>query len=164
MATIQIGAAASEQEQFAAQEIQSFIYSFTQVELSIVTNREPTSTPTVVVLGTPTSNPTIEALSVEIDEDLGLEGYKIKTVELDEGMIFVIGAHAPRGVIHGAYGFVEACISSLTGLSPVHVDFLVISSRNLSLPYLDEKSRPYYPVRAVWRLKTPSNSPEIESI
>ncbi|MDE0043112.1 MAG: alpha-glucuronidase family glycosyl hydrolase, partial [Candidatus Poribacteria bacterium] len=155
MATIQIGAAASEQEQFAAQEIQSFIYSFTQVELSIVTNREPTSTPTVVVLGTPTSNPTIEALSVEIDEDLGLEGYKIKTVELDEGMIFIIGAHAPRGVIHGAYGFVEACISSLTGLSPVHVDFLVISSRNLSLPYLDEKSRPYYPVRAVLETEDP---------
>ena len=155
MATIQIGSAASEQEQFAAQEIQSFIHSFTQVELSIVTNREPTTTPTVVVLGTPTSNPTIDALSVEIDADLGTEGYEIKTVEVNEASIFVIGAHTERGVIHGAYGFVEACIESLTGLSPVHLDFLVINSRNLNLPYLDEKSRPFYPVRAVLETEHP---------
>ena len=155
VATIQIGAAVSKQEQFAAQEIQSFIHSFTQVELPIVTNRESTSTPTVVVLGTPTSNPTIDALSVEIDANLGTEGYKIKTIELNEGIIVVIGAHTEKGVIHGAYAFVEACISSLTGLSPVHLDFLVIPSRNLSLPYLDEKSRPFYPVRAVLETEDP---------
>ena len=155
LATIQIGAAASEQEQFAAQEVQSFIYSFTQVELPIVTNSEPTSTPTVIVLGTPQSNPTIDALSVEIDADLGIEGYKIKTVELNEGIILVIGAHTERGVVHGAYAFVEACITLLTGLSPVHIDFLVHPSRNLSLPYLEEKSRPFYPVRAVLEIEDP---------
>ena len=155
MATIQIGYAASEQEQFAALEIQSFIHSFTQVELSIVTNLELTLTPTLVVLGTPTSNPTIDALSVELDADLGIEGYEIKTVHSDEGSILVIGAHTERGVIHGAYGFVEACIASLTGLSPVHLDFLVINSRNLNLPYLDEKSHPFYPVRAVLETEDP---------
>ena len=155
MATIQIGSTASEQEQFAAQEIQDFIHRFTQVLLTVVTNREPTSTPTVIVLGTPTSNPTINALSVEIATDLGTEGYGIKTVELNEEIVIVIGAHTERGVIHGAYAFVEACISSLTGLSPVHLDFLVLPSRNLSLPYLDEKSRPFYPVRAVLEIEDP---------
>ena len=155
MATIQIGYVASEQEQFAAKEIQSFIHSFTQVELPIVTNRESTITPTVVVLGTPTSNPTIDALSVELDAELGTEGYVIKTVDYDDGSILVIGAHTERGVIHGAYRFVEACIASLTGLSPVHLDFLVINSRNLNLPHLDEKSRPFYPVRAVLETEDP---------
>lgn len=149
LATIQIGAAASEQEQFAAQEIQTFIHNFTEVLLTVVTNREPTSTPTVIVLGTPTSNPTIKALSIEIDAELGEEGYGIKTVEVGDEIVIFIGALTERGVIHGAYGFIEACISSLTGLSPVHVDFLVVPTRNLSLPYLDEKSRPFYPVRAV---------------
>ena len=155
MATIQIGAAASEQEHFAAQEIQTFIRSFTQAQPTVVTNREPTSTPTVIVLGTPRSNPTINALSVEIDTNLGKEGYRIKTVESNGEMIVVIGAHTDRGVINGAYAFVEACISSLTGLSPVHLDFIVFPSRNLNLPYLDEQSRPFYPVRAVLEIEDP---------
>ena len=155
MATIQIGAAASEQEQFAAQEIQNFIRSFTQAKLTVVTNREPTSTPTVIVIGTPGSNPTIDALSVEIDADLGTEGYRIKTVEFNGEMVIVIGAHTDRGVIYGAYAFVEACISSLTGLSPVHLDFFVLPSRNLNLPYLNEKSRPFYPVRAALEIEDP---------
>ena len=155
MATIQIGAAAAEQEQFAAHEIQTFIQNFTEVRLTIVTNREPTSTPTVIVLGTPTSNPTIKALSVEIDSEIGKEGYDIKTVALDEEIVVVIGAHTERGVIHGAYAFVEKCISTLTGLSPVHLGCLVVPSRNLNLAYLEEKSRPFYPVRAVLETEDP---------
>ena len=155
MATIQIGSAASEQEQFAAQEIQTFIHSFTQAPLPVVTNREPTSTPTIIVLGTPSSNPTIDALSVEIDADLGHEGYRIKTVEFNGEMVIVIGAHTERGVIHGAYAFIEACISALTGLSPIHLDVLVLPSRNLNLPYFDEKSRPFYSVRAVLEIEDP---------
>lgn len=149
LATIQIGASASEQEQFAAQEIQTFIHNFTEVPLTVVTNREPTSTPTIIVLGTQESNPAIKALSIDIDAELGKEGYRIKTVEAGAETVILIGALTERGVIHGAYGFIEACISSVTGLSPVHVDLLVIPTRNLSLPYLDEKSRPFYPVRAV---------------
>ncbi|MDE0298689.1 MAG: alpha-glucuronidase family glycosyl hydrolase [Candidatus Poribacteria bacterium] len=155
MASIQIGAAASDQERFAAQEIQTFVRNFTQAELPIVTNREPTSTQTVIILGTLASNPTIEALSIEIDADLGKEGYGIKTVETNGEIVVVIGANTERGVIHGAYAFVEACITALTGLSPVHPDFLVIPSRNLNLPYLDEKSRPFYPVRAVLETDDP---------
>lgn len=155
MATIQIGADVSEQEQFAAQEVQSFIHGFTQVRLSVITNLEPTLTPTVIVLGTSTSNPIINDLSVEIDTDLGKEGYAIKTVELNEKTVIVIGAHTEQGVVYGAYAFVEACITSLTGLSPVNLDFLVIPSRNLSLPHLEEKSRPFYPVRAVLEIEDP---------
>ena len=149
LATIQIGSAASEQEKFAAEEIQNFIRNFTHVKLTVVTNREKTSTPTVIVLGTPTSNPTINALLTEVDPNLGTEGYSIDTIGLVEEIVITIAAHTARGVIHGAYAFVEACITALTGLSPAHLDFLVPVSTNLNLPYIDETSRPFYPLRAV---------------
>ena len=154
-ATIQIGAAASVQEEFAAEEIQNFVLRFTQAQLEIVTNREPTLTPTAIVLGTPTSNPTINFLLDELDTDLGDEGYHIKAIELDNETIITIAAHTPRGVIYGAYALIEACITQLTGLSPVDLDFAVSPSSNLSLPFIDEKSRPFYPVRAVLEVDDP---------
>ena len=52
-ATLQIGANASEQEQFAAEEIRTFIQRFTGAQLDIRTNRQRTETSTVIVLGTP---------------------------------------------------------------------------------------------------------------
>ena len=52
-ATLQIGANASEQEQFAAEEIQAFIQQFTGAKLDIRTNRQQTETPTAIVLGDP---------------------------------------------------------------------------------------------------------------
>ena len=123
-ATLQIGSEASEQEQFAAIEIQHFIAQFTGATLDILTNREPTTTPAVIVLGTPKSNPTIAGLQANADltlaETLGDEGYRLKTIEFGTEILFVITAHTPRGVLYGAYGFIEACITALTGLSPVH--------------------------------------------
>ena len=152
MATIQIGASASAQEQFAAEEIRTFIRRFTGAELDIFTNRQSTTTPTVIALGTPNSNPVIRLLladkALHLDADLGDEGYVLKTVEFNNELIIAIAGNASRGILYGAYDLVEACITRLTGLSPVDLDFVVQPSPNLILPFIDKTSQPFYPIRA----------------
>ncbi len=158
-ATVQIGANASTQERFAASEIQAFIEKFTGARLELQTNQQSTTTPTVIVLGTPTSNPTIRSLqakiNLEISEELGDEGYQIKSADLGTEIVIVITAHTPRGVIYGVYAFIEACITTLTGLKPVHPEVAVEPTPSLSMPFLDETSRPFYPIRAVLEIDDP---------
>ena len=159
MATLQIGSNASAQEEFAASEIQTFIIKFTGATLNILTNRQQTTTPTVIVLGTPDSNPTIAGLLTNVElasvEKLGDEGYRIKTIENGTDMLLVVMGHAPRGVIYGAYAFIEKCITALTGLTPVHPEVAVARSPVLHVPPLDETSSPFYPVRAVLEIEAP---------
>ena len=158
-ATLQIGANASEQEQFAATEIQTFIQKFTGATLDIRTNRQQTETQTVIVLGTPKSNPTIANLQANVEltlgEGLGDEGYRIKTVEVGTEIVIVVTAHTERGVIYGAYAFIEQCITALTGLSPVHPDISVAKAQALLVPFINETSVPFYPVRAVLEIENP---------
>ena len=159
-ATIQIGASATEQEQFAAEEIQNFIQQFTETKLDIRTNREQTETTTVIVLGTPESNPTIAGLQANIEltlgEELGDEGYRIKTVEVGTEILIVVTAHTERGVIYGAYAFIERCITALTRLTPVHPEIAVAKAKTLLVPFIDETSAPFYPVRAVLEIEDPN--------
>ena len=158
-ATVQIGANASTQERFAASEIQTFIEKFTGARLELRTNQQPTTTRTVIVLGTSTSNPTIRSLQANADlalpEELGDEGCRVKTIEFGNEILIVITAHTPRGVIYGAYAFIEACITALTGLTPVHPEVAVERTPWLSVPFLDETSRPFYPIRAVLEIDDP---------
>ena len=158
-ATIQIGANATEQEQFAAEEIQNFIEQFTGAKLDIRTNRQQTETATVIVLGTPKSNPTIVGLQANVEltlgEELGDEGYRIKTVEVGTEIVIVVTAHTERGVIYGAYAFIERCITALTGLTPVYPGVAVAEAKALLVPFIDETSAPFYPVRAVLEIEDP---------
>ncbi len=158
-ATIQIGASATAQEQFAAEEIQNFVEQFTGATLDIRTNRQQTETATVIVLGTPKSNPTIAGLQANVEltlgDELGDEGYRIKTVEVGTEIVIVVTAHTERGVIYGAYAFIEKCITALTGLTPVHPDVAVAKAKTLLVPFIDETSAPFYPVRAVLEIEDP---------
>lgn len=158
-ATVQIGANASTQERFAASEIQSFIEKWTGAQLERHTNQQRTATQTVIVLGTLTSNPTIRSLQAKIDlnlsEELGDEGFQIKSADLGTEIVIVVAAHTPRGVIYGAYAFIEACITALTGFKPVHPEIAVARTPSLSVPFLDKTSRPFYPVRAVLEIDDP---------
>ncbi len=158
-ATIQIGASATAQEQFAAEEIQNFVEQFTGAILDIRTNRQQTETATVIVLGTPKSNPTIAGLQANVEltlgDELGDEGYRIKTVEVGTEIVIVVTAHTERGVIYGAYAFIEKCITALTGLTPVHPDVAVAKAKTLLVPFIDETSAPFYPVRAVLEIEDP---------
>jgi len=159
MATLQIASNASAQEEFAASEIQTFITKFTGVTPNILTNRQQTTTPTVIVLGTPDSNPTLAGLLTDVElasvEKLGDEGYRIKTIENGAEMLIVVMGHTPRGVIYGAYAFIEKCITALTGLTPVHPEVAVARSPVLHVPPPDETSSPFYPVRAVLEIEAP---------
>ena len=158
-ATIQVGANATAQEQFAAEEIQNFIEQFTGAKLDIRTNRQQTETTTVIVLGTPKSNPTIAGLQANVEltlgEELGDEGYRIKTLEVGTEIVIVVTAHTERGVIYGAYAFIERCITALTGLTPVHPEVAVARAKALLVPFIDETSAPFYPVRAVLEIENP---------
>ena len=159
-ATLQIGANASAQEAFAAEEIQTFIQQFTDAKLDIRTNRQQTETTAVIVLGTPKSNPTITGLQADtglsLGEELGDEGYRIKTIEVGTEIVIVVAAHTGRGVIYGAYGFIENCITALTGLTPVHPEVPVAKAQALLVPFMDETSVPFYPVRAVLEIEDPN--------
>ena len=158
-ATIQVGANATAQEQFAAEEIQNFIEQFTGAKLDIRTNRQQTETTTVIVLGTPKSNPTIAGLQANVEltlgEELGDEGYRIKTLEVGTEIVIVVTAHTERGVIYGAYAFIERCITALTGLTPVHPEVAVARAKALLVPFIDETSAPFYPIRAVLEIENP---------
>ncbi|MXY99721.1 hypothetical protein F4Y93_03395, partial [Candidatus Poribacteria bacterium] len=158
-ATIQVGASATEQEQFAAEEIQNFIEQFTGAKLDIRTNRQQTETTTVIVLGTPKSNPTIASLQANVEltlgAELGDEGYRIKTIEAGTEIVIAVTAHTERGVIYGAYAFIERCITALTGLTPVHPEVAVTKAKALLVPFIDETSAPFYPVRAVLEIEAP---------
>lgn len=158
-ATVQIGANASTQERFAAEEIQTFIEKWTSAKLEILTNQQATTTRTVIVLGTLTSNPTVRSLQtkagLDLPEDIGDEGFQIKSTDLGSEIVILVAAHTPRGVIYGAYGFIESCITALTGRKPVHPDIAVEQTPTLRIPSLDETSRPFYPVRAVLEIDDP---------
>ncbi len=158
-ATLQIGVNASPQEAFAAEEIQTFIQQFTGAQLDIRTNREQTETSTVIVLGTPESNPTIAGLQSEtgfsLGDELGNEGYRIKTIAIGAEIIIAVAAHTGRGVIYGAYGFIENCITALSGLTPVHPEVAVAKKEALFVPFMDDISSPFYPVRAVLEIEDP---------
>ncbi len=158
-ATIQVGANATAQEQFAAEEIQNFIEQFTGAKLDIRTNRQQTETATVIVLGTPKSNPTIAGLQANVEltlgDELGDEGYRIKTVEVGTEVVIVVTAHTERGVIYGAYAFIERCITALTGLTPVHPEVAVAKAKALLVPFINETSAPFYPIRAVLEIENP---------
>ncbi len=157
--TVQIGANASRQEQFAASEIQTFIEKITGAKVELRTNQEQTTTSTVIVLGTPASNPTILAVlsdrDVELSNTIGDEGYQIFSFDLGSEIVIIVTAHTSRGVIYGAYALIEACITEITGLKPVHPDIAVSPTASLSIPYLNETSHPFYPVRAVLEIDDP---------
>lgn len=158
-ASIQIGANASPQEQFAADEIQTFIEKWTSAKLELLTNQHPTTTRTVIILGTVSSNPTIRSLQTEVGLDvpdnIGDEGYQLKSADFGSEIVIIVAAHTPRGVIYGAYGFIEACITALTDFKPVHPDIAVAQTPTLRIPTLDATSRPFYPVRAVLEIDDP---------
>ena len=157
--TVQIGANASRQEQFAAAEIQTFIEKNTRAKVELRTNQEQTTTSTVIVLGTPTSNPTVRAVlsdrGVELSNAIGDEGYQISSFDFGSEIVIIVTAHTSRGVIYGAYALIEACITEITGLKPVHPDIAVSPTNSLSIPYLNETSHPFYPVRAVLEIDDP---------
>ncbi len=70
-------------------------------------------------------------------------------------IVIVVTAHTERGILYGAYAFIEKCITALTDLTPVHPEMAVAKAKALLVPFIDETSAPFYPVRAVLEIENP---------
>jgi hypothetical protein len=153
VASIMIGKTASEKEIFAATELNYFVYKYTEKHLRLIRDDQPIPTRYAIVIGTPNSNQYVKIFKDRDDlllsSELGSEGYVVKSIEGSCADLVVIAANSAKGTIYGVYGLVEMFVEMLTGLKPpVDLDFYVPPSKDLSLPYIDKKSKPFYPVRA----------------
>lgn len=153
VASIMIGQTASEKEKFAASELNYFISKYTGQRLEQITDDQPIPTRYAIVLGTPDSNQYVRLFNdrdeLSLSPDLGSEGYLIKSIKGSCADLVVIAANSAKGTIYGTYGLIEMFISKLTGLSsPTDLDFYVPPTEDLSLPYIDQNSKPFYPIRA----------------
>jgi hypothetical protein len=106
--------------------------------------------PGTIALGTPASHPWIGRLAAQGRmrlAALGAEGYHLLLVPAGRGEAVAIGANDARGVLYGAYAFVEALIARQLGRRWVDADFLVPRAEHLAMDALNERSAPFYPVR-----------------
>lgn len=167
VAVIIIGEKASEQERYAASELNYFVLKFTGTQLKVIIAGQSFSEQPAVVLGTPESNSYVRDFQnsglIKLSPQLGSEGYILKTVETDGSVFLVAAGNSSKGVLYGAYAIAEACITVLTGLNPVDLDFIVEEipptpfnkGENLALPFMDEESKPFYPIRTTLEQESP---------
>lgn len=150
--TIQIGVQASVVEIYAAEELQIWINRLTETKPPIITTNQLHSTPTLISIGIPQSSPEVRK-RLDLPINLGNEGYRIKSFE-DENRIMV-GAHSANGVLYGCYHLLELMVSEHTGLTTADLDFIFSPRPNLALSPIDQRSQPFYPVRAVLEVNDP---------
>jgi hypothetical protein len=184
VAVIIIGQTASEQEWYAASELNYFVSKFTETQLKVIIAGQSFSEQFAIILGTPESNSYVRDFQnsglIKLSPQLGSEGYILKTSggqegkkargqegKVDEVHKFLIAAgNSSIGVLYGVYAIVEVCITALTGLNPVDLDFTVEVNPNLALPFilpswegagggLDEEAKPFYPIRATLEVESP---------
>ena len=162
VASIMIGQTASEKEIFAASELNYFVSKYTGRRLEQIRDDQPIPTRYAIVIGTPDNNQYVrifkdrgdlslapERRETSFATPIGSEEYVIKSIEGSCAELLVIAANSPQGTIYGTYDLIEIFIETLTGLEPpADLDFHVPPSQNLSLPNIDKKSKPFYPIRA----------------
>ena len=150
--TIQVGIQASVVEIYAAEELQIWIKRLTGTRPSIITTSQLHATPTLISIGTPESNPEVRK-RLNLPIDLGNEGYRIKSFEAENRII--VGAHSANGVLYGCYHLLELMVSERTELATADLDFIFSPRPNLALSSVDQRSRPFYPIRAVLEVNDP---------
>jgi len=168
VAVIIIGETASEQEWYAARELDYFVAKFTETNLKTIIAGQSFVEKFAIIIGTPESNSYVKDFQnrglIKLKPQLGSEGYILKTVEMHSFVSLVAAGNSSKGVLYGSYAIVEACITVLTGLSPVDLDFTVKEipqapfnkgGEDLTLPFMDEESKPFYPIRATLGSESP---------
>jgi len=151
-AVIIIGENASGQDWYASRELNYFISRFTATQLKVIIAGQSFAEQFAIILGTPENNSYVKNFQqnglIKLNPQLGSEGYILKTVEMDDAVFLVAAGNTVKGVLYGVYAIAEACITALTRLSPVDLDFTVEVNASLVLPFMDEESKPFYPIRA----------------
>ena len=135
---------------YAAEELQYFIKEATGVELAVVSEDEVSSTDAIISLGA-TSVATAQGVTVEASDELGISGYKIKTV--DDDIYILDGSKADsEGVLYGVYDFLLDAIDLKVYASD---EIAFTESKNVPIyvydnivkPSFDERSLSYYELR-----------------
>lgn len=140
----------SEITSFAAEELQYFVKEATGVELAVVSEDEASNADAIISLGA-TSVANAAGVTVATEDELGISGYKIKTVDDD---IFILGdiAYDSEGVLYGVYDYLLDAID----LKVYATDEIAFSdSENVPLyaydnivkPSFDERSLSYYEIQ-----------------
>lgn len=135
---------------YAAEELQYFIKEATGAELVIVTDEEASSADVIISLGA-TSVANSQDVTATAEDELGVSGYKIKTIDDD---IFILGdaASDSEGVLYGVYDFLLDAID-LKVYTSDEIAFTesenvpLYSYDNVVKPSFDERSLCYYDLR-----------------
>ena len=103
-----IGAKASQLEQYAAKELQRYLYQITGTWLDIKKGVKELKVPSFVI-GTAESNPAIGRLIADghfavSAEDPGPQGYVLKRLEVNKQPVIAIAGSDEIGCVYGVYG------------------------------------------------------------
>jgi len=150
-----VGESATPLEKLAVDELNKYIESLTGIKLNVISDEDPTYAKKAILIGRPATNKYISQLMkkgqwVDVQSDLGKDGYAIKTVETGKYAYLVLTGSDERGVLYSVYGLIEELLKLYTGLKVVDVDFQLDEKLNdLQLPPTDIKENPYCSVRGM---------------
>lgn len=141
---------ATEFTQFAAEELQYFMKEATGAELAVVSEDEASNADAIISIGA-TSVANAGGVTVAAEDELGVSGYKIKTVDDDIYILGDIKADS-EGVLYGVYDFLLDAID-LKVYASDEIAFTesenvpIYAYDNIVKPSFDERSLSYYDLR-----------------
>ena len=140
-----------EQERFAVNELNIFLYNLTGVSLEQNPDSAPLPEENTILIGIFGNNRYIDELSskrlIPRREELAEEEYVIKVISDNGRNLLVIAGNQGRSVIYGVYEVIERMIEKATGLSPVDLDFHLTRVSSISIEDLNLRLKHFYPLR-----------------
>ena len=141
------GSEASTIEDYAARELQRYLYQLTGSHPELITDADYIDGPAFFV-GRRENHSGIAALSGDelhvSPEDPGPEGYVLRTVELNDHPVLIISGSDAVGVLYGVYSLLDDYYDVGFHLGG---DVLPPESRPLVVPEIDERKAPLVAIR-----------------
>jgi hypothetical protein len=149
---ILIGKNASPMEQYAARELQRYLYQVSGTFLTIQTaTADAKLSGPSFLLGRPESNPLVARLASEgqinlLGDEPGPQGYILKTLASSGSAMLVIAARDEVGCLYGVYGLLEDYYGIGFYLGG---DVMPDKKTALKLPAVDERKKPAVAIRGM---------------
>ena len=155
-AIIWISRNADSGEEWAAREIQDYIYQISGVQLSIERFSRSNSQLkyiSICPIRSHLSNPelTQDDLVFFSDPSADQEGYIVRS----QSESILIIASNDTGLIYGSYALIESILTQLTGLISTDLDFLMPETTVIELDFINLQQAPFYPIRATLEIMEP---------
>ncbi len=158
--TIVIPENPSDQEKFAADEINFFVNKITGIKLDVKTDFMPIQLNNIILIGTYENNKYINSLfNKRLLQNLdNLKDEEFIVTNIIDGNInmLVTTGNPPRGVIYAVNRLIEEMITSATGLKPVDLDFDLPRRTTLSIRDMNIRLKPFYPIRCTISQEDPT--------